>query len=165
MKKILLVGLLLSACSFGAFAQHRAIGARVSNTLEVSYQREAGESNFWEFDGGLWHFGDGAQASAIYNWIVASPDWTSKGEWNWYAGVGGSLGMVWGEKYHNGSEDLGCFVGVAGLVGLEFNFWFPLQVSADLRPVVGPYFGDGVTFHSDVFLNAFWPTLSARYTF
>lgn len=164
MKKVIFISF-LALCTLAATAQHRAIGLRLSNTLEVSYQMNASGTNFWEFDGGLWHFGDGAQASAIHNWIFASPDWSPKGDWNWYAGVGGALGLVWDEHYHQGSEDLGCFVGVAGLVGLEYNFWFPLQVSADLRPVIGPYFGDGVCFHSDVFLNAFWPTISARYLF
>lgn len=163
MKKVLLLSVALSFCSLSLFAQHRAIGLRLSNAVEVSYQREAGSANFWEFDGGLWNFGNGAQASALYNWIIASPDWTSKGDWNWYLGVGGSTGLVWGNSYHHGSEDVGCFIGVAGMCGLEYNFWFPLSVSADFRPVIGPYFGDGVTFYGKVLYSAFWPTLSARY--
>lgn len=165
MKKGILICLFFSVFSVGAFAQHRAIGARLSSTLEASYQREAGSSNFWEFDGGLWMNGCGTQASAVYNWIVASPHWAPKGEWNWYVGVGGGLGVIWGNAYHQGAEDVGCYVGVAGMVGLEYTFWFPLQVSADFRPIVGPYFGDGVSFNTSAFLNAFWPTVSVRYRF
>lgn len=165
MKKILIASLIMTLCSLGAMAQHRAIGLRLSNTVEVSYQRTAGETNFWEFDGGVWNFGNGAQASAVYNWIIASPEWSPKGEWNWYLGVGAGTGVIWGDEYFQGDEDLGCFVGVAGMLGLEFKFWFPLTVSADVRPIIGPYFGDGVHF-SNYWLSAlYWPTLSARYTF
>jgi len=165
MKKLIIASLLISLCSFGAMAQHRTIGLRMSNVLEVSYQRNVSDVNFWEFDGGFWNFGNGAQASAIYNWIIASPEWSPEGEWNWYLGVGGSMGLVWGNKYHYGDEELGCFLGVAGLVGLEYNFWFPLTLSADFRPVVGPYFGDGVYFYDRIIFDAFWPTISARYRF
>ena len=31
--------------------------------------------------------------------------------------------------------------GVAGRIGVEYNFWFPLQLSFDWRPVIGPEFG------------------------
>jgi len=165
MKRIFLVSVLVSMCAFASMAQHRAIGLRLSNCVEASYQRSVGEANFWEFDGGLWEFGNGAQASALYNWIIASPEWSPKGEWNWYLGVGAGVGMVWGKDYVHGDEELGCFVGVAGMLGLEYKFWFPLAVSADIRPVVGPYFGDGVHFNPHILSGLYWPTLSARYTF
>ncbi len=164
MKKLLVVAL-LSMFSMGAMAQHRAIGARLSNVLEVSYQRQASGSNFWEIDGGVWSNLHGAQASAVHNWVIANPDWTSKGEWNWYLGVGAGVATVWDNAYHHGNENLGLFVGVAGMVGLEYTFWFPLQLSADFRPMVGPYIGDGVHINGDVLLNVLWPTISARYKF
>jgi len=165
MKKLLVVAL-LSMFTMGAMAQHRAIGARLSNILEVSYQREAGSSNFWEFDAGVWNNLKGTQVSAVYNWIIASPDWSPKGEWNWYLGVGGAAGIDWNRyNVEKDRDELGVFVGVAGVVGLEYTFWFPLQLSADFRPVVGPYFGDGVSLNGDVLLHALWPTLSARYKF
>ncbi|MCQ2608610.1 MAG: hypothetical protein MJ197_07995 [Bacteroidales bacterium] len=164
MKKLLVVAL-LSMFTMGAMAQHRAIGARLSNVVEVSYQRQASGSNFWEFDGGLYDLGLGAQVSAVHNWVIASPDWSPKGEWNWYLGVGASVATIWGEAYHQGNENLGIFAGVAGMVGLEYTFWFPLQLSADFRPVVGPYIGDGVHFNGDLLFHAFWPTISARYKF
>lgn len=164
MKKVFLISLLVSLFGIGAFAQSRAVGFRVSNVLEVSYQFNATRPNFWELDGGLWNTGKGAQASIIHNWVIASPNWTSEGEWNWYLGVGGQMGLVW-DKLYNDNEDLGCFVGVAGMFGLEYTFDFPLQLSADVRPFIGPYFNDGVTFNSQVFFKAFWPTVSARYMF
>lgn len=163
MKKVI-ISLLFGMLATGAFAQSRAVGVRVSNVLEVSYQFNATKPNFWELDGGVWNSGKGAQASIIHNWVIASPDWTSEGEWNWYLGVGGQMGMVWNNAY-NDNDGLGCFVGVAGMFGLEYTFEFPLQLSADVRPFVGPYFNDGVSFNSQVLFNTFWPTVSARYMF
>lgn len=29
-------------------------------------------------------------------------------------------------------------VGVAGRIGVEYDFWFPLQLSFDWRPIIGP---------------------------
>ena len=29
-------------------------------------------------------------------------------------------------------------IGVDGRIGVEYNFWFPLQLSLDWRPVIGP---------------------------
>jgi hypothetical protein len=51
--------------------------------------------------------------------------------------------------------------GFVGQVGLEYNFDFPLQLSADLRPVLGwsdgKFYGDGVL--------GFVPSISVRYRF
>ena len=58
--------------------------------------------------------------------------------WNWYAGVGAGAGLY--DKYF--------FAGVAGRIGVEYNFDFPLNVSLDWRPVIGPAFG-GNGFHDE----------------
>ena len=164
MKKVLLISLLLNLATMGAFAQSRAIGVRFSNVLEVSYQFDAAKPNFWELDGGLLNMGKGAQASIIHNWIIGSPNWTSQGEWNWYLGVGGLMGLTWDNTY-NDNGNLGCYMGVAGMFGLEYTFDFPLELSADVRPFVGPYINDGVSFNTRVLANSFFPTVSARYRF
>lgn len=59
-------------------------------------------------------FVDGVGAAATYDWIFPIRSWNHKGSWNWYAGVG------------------------AGRIGVEYNFWFPLQLSFDWRPLFGP---------------------------
>ena len=53
------------------------------------------------------------------------------------------------------------FFGLVGQVGLEYTFWFPLQLSADLRPTLGICDGE---FWTDG-LFGFVPTLSVRYSF
>lgn len=76
-------------------------------------------------------------AAATYDWLnpfnTVIP-WNHKGEWNWYMGVGGGA-SYWFGGFLN--------VGVAGRIGVEYDFWFPLQLSFDWRPVIGPdiYFG------------------------
>ena len=49
-------------------------------------------------------------------------------------------------------------LGVAGQVGLEYTFWFPLQLSFDIRPVLGLGFNYG--FHWSVM-----PAIGVRYRF
>lgn len=71
-------------------------------------------------------------AAATYDWLnpfnTVIP-WNHKGEWNWYMGVGGGA-SYWFGGFLN--------VGVAGRIGVEYDFWFPLQLSFDWRPVIGP---------------------------
>lgn len=165
MKKYFLILVLFSLCSMGTMAQHRAIGLRASSAYECSYQLDAGIVNFWEFDCGLMYLGGGLQGTAIYNWIIASPEWTTEGDWNFYMGVGAGLGMTWGEHFHHRNEVLGGHLGLACMAGLEYNFWFPLQLSIDVRPVFGPYFGDGVLLNQHVFYSSLWPSIGVRYRF
>ena len=44
------------------------------------------------------------------------------------------------------------------MVGLEYTFWFPLQLSVDFRQHIGFGFGNGIWFPSSV-------GISARYRF
>jgi hypothetical protein len=59
--------------------------------------------------------------------------------------VGGGLG-TWEFDNKNipdwaeGDDDSGTFLLVAGDIGIEYNFDFPLQLSLDIRPEL--YFGD-----------------------
>ena len=64
----------------------------------------------------------------------------------------------------DGSWENKAMFGVVGQFGLEFQFWFPLQISADVRPILG--YSDG-EFWNDVFDagNIFFPVLSIRYLF
>jgi len=92
------------------------------------------------------------ELAMTYDWIDPfnkTIPWQSKGEWHWYMGVGVAGGYGWGygaASIHgkgmswtgavDGKYNWGC-VGAAGRVGVEYDFWFPLQLSLDYRPVLG----------------------------
>jgi hypothetical protein len=55
------------------------------------------------------------------------------------------------------------YLGVAGNVGVSYSFKFPLQISADFRPVIGPYFGKNISgFYSS---GLFDGAISVRWKF
>ena len=138
MKKLVLLSLFMVAMATAAFAQPRAIGGRLGYGVEVSYQHTLSEENMVSVDLGLPGFG-GLEAAATYDWLNPGGlmiPWEEKGEWNWYAGVGAGAGFY-------GFSNITGFVGAAGRIGVEYNFWFPLQLSLDWRPLVGAYFGEG----------------------
>ena len=167
MKKFLFVAVLALA-SVMAYAQPRAIGARVGGFDGVSYQHGFGSSNMLEVEagfgicGGIDNLAGGwitAQAAVTYDWIDpfgATVPWDEEGEWHWYMGVGGAAGYVaW--------ADLG-FFGAAGRVGIEYDFTFPMQISIDYRPVIGVAFnGAGAGCYWDLWGAALG--LSIRYKF
>ena len=136
MKKILFVALLAMA-SIAAYAQPRAIGANLGGSLGFSYQHGFGEANMLDVSvytpiavgrGKAW----GISGIVTYDWIDpfgAKVPWNDKGEWHWYMGVGGAGGFFFG-----GASG---YVGAAGHFGIEYDFWFPLQLSIDWRPVIG----------------------------
>ena len=170
MKKLVL--LLVTVVGFFAavIAQPRAIGGRIGWTVEASYQHGLGDTRFLEIDAGLVGYYS-AQAAVIHDWIFASPNWTSKGTWDWYAGVGGAVGLGWRPEmryniytgyyerhhYHYG------FAGVAGQVGLSYTFWFPLQLSVDIRPTLGVWFNRNQVGFNGMGVWDF--ALSVRYAF
>ena len=61
-----------------------------------------------------------------------------------YAGPGASVGLGVGETNY-------LTLGVAGMVGLEYTFWFPLQLSIDFRQHIG--IGNGLWAPSSVGLG------------
>lgn len=154
MKKILLIAVMAIACVAFVNAQPRAIGGRLGAFDGVSYQHGFGESNMleieagWGISGGIngyWGWGHTVQAAVTYDWIDpcgATFPAMPKGEWHWYLGVGGAGGY--------GFYDWG-FLGAAGRCGVEYDFWFPLQLSIDYRPVFGAAFAQGgAGFYWDV---------------
>jgi len=138
MKKILFVAVLAMA-SIMAYSQPRAIGANLGGSIGFSYQHSFGESNMLDVavhtpllnaGHGLWGIG----AIITYDWIDpfgATVPWNEKGEWHWYMGVGGAGGL------YNFSNPSIWHVGVAGHIGIEYDFWFPFQLSLDWRPNIG----------------------------
>lgn len=142
MKKIILVAAMVLGFAVAAFAQPRAIGLRIGNGAEVSYQHEKGD-NFISVDGGLgldiYNVQSNALfvgATAIYNFMIAQPLWTEEGQWGFYAGPGANVGLGIGSPAHFN-------LAAAGAVGLEYKFWFPLQLSIDFRQMIGYSIGAG----------------------
>ncbi len=149
MKKVLFTAFMLLGFAFGAQAQDiskNALGLRLGDNDgfggEISYQRGLSSNNRLELDFG-WRDNDHVSAlklAGLYQWV-----WNIKGGFNWYAGAGAGLGS-WNYEYNNGNgnkvdhDEFALFV--AGDIGIEYNFDFPLQLSLDFRPEL--YFNDGL---------------------
>ena len=142
--------------SVAALAQPRAIGGRAGINDEISYQHSLGK-NFAEFDLGLqWSGGLGLGASAVYDFSIATPKWTPKGTWEVYAGPGIALGTHF--------NNIPFYFGLCGQVGLSYTFWFPLQLSVDLKPIFGFQAGHDSGFYIPG-MYGFIPTIGVRYSF
>lgn len=149
MKKLLVI-LALAAVSYVANAQPRAVGLKLGYGAEVSYQHQIKGEDFLEATLGAYAFNT-LDVACTYNFMIERPQWTDKGEWGFYAGPGAALGF--GGAFH---------IAATGQVGLEYTFWFPLQLSFDLRPELGILAG------GDESVGFYWsvtPTLGVRYKF
>ena len=155
MKKIILIAAMVCGFAVAASAQPRALGLRLGYGAELSYQHNLNGANFLEADLGLNDFAY-FNGSVAYNFMIAQPSWTDRGEWGFYAGPGAAVGA--GSGVFN--------VGLAGQVGLEYTFHFPLQLSVDLRPQLGLVSATA----ADVTVRQFgiwgwYPSLGVRYRF
>lgn len=134
MKKFFLVAVMAVASIAFAVAQPRAIGGNIGSGIGFSYQHGFGETNMIDLAVNIPLLdGFGIGGSCTYDWIDPGNTpvpWNEKGEWHWYAGVGGAVGMY-------GFKAPSWYVGVAGHIGIEYDFWFPLQLSLDYRPNIG----------------------------
>lgn len=161
MKKLLLVAIMAVAGVAAVVAQPRAIGVNLGGTLDVSYQHAIGEANMIDLSVNVPVAvpGFGIGASATYDWInpfgTAIP-WNEKGEWNWSLGVGAGAGIY-------GFKAPVVYAGVVGHVGVEYNFWFPLQLSVDYRPNIGVGIAGKQVLFND--LGFYGVTLGVRYLF
>ena len=143
MKKVILVAILAVAGFAAAVAQPRAVGLNLGTGNGISYQHSLGEKNMLDVAVNLplqlggETIGFGLGAIVTYDWInpfnTAIP-WSQKGTWNWYLDVGGSAGAY---GLFNKEAANSWYAGVAGHVGVEYLFWFPLQLSLDIRPTFG----------------------------
>lgn len=192
MRKTILTIICAFAASSALMAQPRAAGIRIGATgLDASYQHTMSRDQFIGADLGI-DFGynangySGVKATAIYNFIWARPAWTDRGSWSLYSGPGISMGFVNDiMPYEVGNDtvgflDSGFMFAVAVQVGLEYTFWFPLQLAAEIRPLFGLHANDGrirdtvtdtvhkyeskVGFYDNGLLG-FAPTLTVRYRF
>lgn len=149
MKKLLL----LAICVFGFTVQSQAqqvadnaLGLRFGGSngvgTEISYQRGLSDNNRLELDLG-WsnrHDVDAFRLTGLYQWV-----WNIENGFNWYAGAGAGLGSVDSYGKNEGDE---IFLTVAGNIGIEYDFDFPLLLSLDFRPEIGiaNYYGDDLGF-------------------
>ena len=165
MKKTLLIVIALLGLSLAAVAQPKAIGVRGGLfgphfNGEISYEHWAtlfdNDYDFVEVDLGVFG-GNGFKATALYNFTFAPPEFTDRGEWAFYTGPGLAVGYGTGEN-KEGEKKAAPFVGLAYQLGLEYTFWFPLQLSVDFRP----------SFMIPAFMNRgnwYGFAISARYAF
>lgn len=161
MKKLILSSafiLGLVTFSFGQDISKNALGLRLGDNdgfgAEVSYQRGLSTNNRLELDLGL-RSNDAYSSfklAGLYQWV-----WNIDGGFNWYAGAGGGVAsysgkdvVIYGTRY-NGGSNTAAFV--AGDIGIEYLFDFPLQLSLDFRPEL--YFSDGINddFGTDIALG------------
>ena len=151
MKKVIVVILAVLAFSLAAVAQPKAIGLRSGWDTGISYEHYLGGENFLEANASIFGFtGLWIDAAASYNFMIVRPDWTPRGEWGFYVGPGVSVGT-----YTDADENTAFNLGLFAQIGLEYTFWFPLNLSFDIRP--------GFHFMSDS--PMYYPALSARYAF
>ena len=161
MKKLLC---LLAATLFvvAAFAQPKALGVRFGfngvGNAELSYEHymdlTGSENEFLETELGLYGT-NGFKLTGMYNWTVWQPAWTDRGDWGLYLGPG--VGLGYGTYKKDEETHSSILVDFVAQVGMEYTFWFPLQLSLDFRPSIG-YLGG---------FNPHWwgLNLSARYAF
>jgi hypothetical protein len=139
MKKLLLAIIVIATCTM-TMAQPRAIGGRIGYDIGVSYQHQIGEKNMIQADVDLIAWGlCGIQGTATYNWLIPLVS-VSAGNLNLYPGVGLGAGFEWlgySPSWYGVASGGGTFMGVAGMIGVEWNFKFPLQLSVEYRPLIG----------------------------
>lgn len=146
MKKIIIAAALVLGFAAAASAQPRALGVRIGNGGEISYQHSMG-SNFLEVDGGLGlGLVDGTfnvGATGIYNFMISE----FGNGFGFYAGPGAGVGLALGDVNY-------LALSAAGMVGIEYNFNIPLQISLDFRQHIGIGFnGNGIWAPSSVGLG------------
>ena len=164
MKKALLIVIALLGLSLAAVAQPKAIGLRgglfgPAFNGEISYEHWATifDNDYDFLEGELGVFGgNGFKGTLMYNFTFAQPEFTDRGEWALYGGPGVVTGYGTGIN-KNDEKKAAPFLGFAAQLGMEYTFWFPLQLSVDFRP----------TFMIPAFMNTNWYgfALSARYAF
>lgn len=140
-KLLLIVALLILGHSmFAQSISKNALGIRGGNNdgfgLELSYQRFLKDNNRLEFGLSQKDRRDfnAYKLKGLYQWLYPMP-----GEFNWYAGIGASLGFLdYDTQFVNEDEiDSRMFFGGEGVLGIEYSFAsksIPILLSLDLNP-------------------------------
>ncbi|MBR1405666.1 MAG: hypothetical protein IJ578_01865 [Bacteroidales bacterium] len=159
MKKIVLIAAAVLGLSIAASAQPKAIGIRgFFEQWQLSYEHYLGDPNFLEFDLGMSRYANsntGFDLVGTYNFMLARPDFTPRGDWGLYLGPGAAFGTYYSYNDDKEKGENKAYFGLVAQLGLEYTFWFPLQLSVDVRPLIP--FGDRKFY--------MYPALSVRYSF
>jgi len=155
MRKTLSIIVCLLGLAVAASAQPKALGIRVGNSVDISYEHIINGFDFIELEAGLeGYYSNNYHVDGVYNLMVAQPDWTSEGSWGFYAGPGAGIALI------GNSESRSVYAGFFGNVGLEYTFEsLPLQLSIDARPRL--MFGNGGMYRDNMFTFG----LGVRYSF
>lgn len=102
----------------------KAIGIRITDGAELSFQNPLGNSTRAELDLGIYG-NNTVLLTGIHQWVSGLQEGL-----NWYAGLGPQVGL-WNKKDNSGKHFA---LGIAGQVGIEYNFDAPVQISLDYRP-------------------------------
>ena len=148
------LSILFILSALAASAQPRALGVRLGTELQMSYEHGIG-ADFIEVDMG-YELINLVNVAGAYNFMIAQPEWTRRGEWGFYAGPAAKVG----------GAGVGFYLALGAQAGLEYNFDFPLQVSMDIRPAVGVALEGGTCsiYGAEAILGSI-PCLSLRYRF
>ena len=158
MKKTLLIVAAVLGLSLAASAQPKAIGIRgFFEQWQFSYEHYLGDPHFLEFDLGASKYknNQGVDVVGTYNFMIARPDWSPRGDWGFYLGLGAAFGTYYYKEKETDEWNRSAYFGIVGQAGLEYTFWFPLQLAVDLRPLI--------PFGKRSF--DLYPALSVRYSF
>lgn len=148
MKRLIVMAIFAFGATLATNAQtisENALGLRLGGGngygAEVSYQRAiGGDNNRLELDLG-WRNDNSrynsVKLAALYQWV-----WNIEGGFNWYAGAGGGVGNISAkdDRFYNNKNYRyydETFLFLAGNIGIEYNFDFPLLISLDFRPEIG----------------------------
>jgi len=163
MKKIVLTVFVAALAVCTAYSQPRSVGGHLGYQIGAEYQHTLG-NNFIEVDLEVPGYKNGLVASAQYNWLIASPAWTSRGVWDFYAGAGLATGAVRNSYVERPGKYTGFLMALSGQVGLSYTFWFPMMISLDWRPKIGMAFGEANWIYTD-WAYMFAPTIGVKYCF
>jgi hypothetical protein len=138
-------------------AQPRSLGVRAGLEYQTSYQHTLCErGDFLEIDCGFQMISNTANLACAYDFMVARPQWTRKGDWGVYIGPAVKTGVT----------GVGYCVSAGVQVGLEYTFDFPLQISLDTRPAVGvAVINRSASLYGGESTLGGFPCLSVRYRF
>jgi hypothetical protein len=153
MKKLLLIGLILTVVSTSASAQKKAEGFDYSTAVGVKFY--PGSFTIKHFlndkkalEGIVYFWKKGTRVTGLYE---IHNNVTTLGGLRWYFGPGVHLGF-YGDKYYGGAT----YVGIDGVLGLDYKFKnVPLNLAIDWQPSFE--FGDGAGFSGS------WGGLAIRY--
>ncbi|PQB04365.1 hypothetical protein [Aureitalea marina] len=137
----ILVLIVMFLVTFPLYAQtesRNALGVRLGDSdgfgTELNYQHALRAPNRLEVGLG-WSGNSQAdlyKLSGFHQWV-----WHVDGRFNWYAGPGLGVGVVDIDEGAMVSFDDEVYFFLAGVIGIEYDFDFPLLVSLSMRPEIG----------------------------